>query len=244
MPAEIDQHATIRARAVIAQLLEDRPEFRDVKNKQVQELIPFLEIEEDSQEWLPQFEGNSRSLASLWRNVVKEGDSQPPLLTVAPEPEHLVSSKAAKRANSSPTKAALKEQVVEPLESYTIVSQVAEQEANQLQLAPASDLAASSTGERALAASRALAEQFAIVQYHEQMLEQTNRSVEELSEALAQARQRQTDATHAYTSSLEELARLMATSLGPRANEFGKLFSRVVNTVGSNPGSNLTGKQR
>lgn len=254
MPA-LDERATRQARAALLQLLEERPEFKDTKNNQIHDLIPFLEIEEDSAEWLPQFESNTRALSTIWHNVIKNGGevqaepapAEPKQNGSAPQPKieaQVVEAApappkpkpaSAPKASAKPAEKPRPEKKAEaqPVPAETVVpveGEVVEPIHYELivQSGPRS------LAEQTLQASRALAEQFAIVQYHEQMLEQANHTIEELNGALARAKQSQSNATQAYTNSLEDLARLMASSLGPKATDFSKLLARVIG--GNQPG--------
>jgi outer membrane biosynthesis protein TonB len=251
MPAVIDEKATEQARAAIAQLLEDRPEFRDTKNSQVQDLMMFLEVEEGSEEWLPQFEDNTRALSNIWHNVIKEG-----VKPLTPKEEVAIPAPVQPKTNGNGTAprkpAALKAEAPKPKKEETPKPKPETKPENRREEKPAPvvtpeavtveaeviepvhyDLVLRSgppqvMEERALQTSRALAEQFSIVQYYEQMIEQANQTVEELNEALARAKQGQANAAQAYANALEDLARLMATSLGPKASDFSKLLARVV----------------
>jgi hypothetical protein len=238
----LDDKVTEQARTALTQLLEERPEFRDGKNRQIQDLIPFLEIEEGSHEWLPHFTNNTRALSTIWHSVIKNGGEGKPSAEVSTVPEPAPTRRnATPRANTKAKPKPTEKSVSPPnsadqlelLTSEQVEGEVVEPVRYELvvQSGPPPTLE-----ERTLQASRALADQFAIVQYHEQMLEQSNRTVEELADALAQARQSQTNAAQAYANSLEDLAKLMATSLGPKAGEFSKLLARVV-------GNSLPGKK-
>lgn len=267
MPA-IDEKVTRQARAAISQLLEERPEFRDSKSNQIHDLIPFLDIEEDSAEWLPSFNDNTRALSAIWHSVLKNEPEKPAPAPVPVQAKFAVSngntnngngvvkkpvSKAATPA-PAPTPVA---KAVTPAPKAEEVAPKPKQEKETRREEPPAPVATpipveaeviepvqyelvvrsgppQVLEERSLQASRALAEQFAIVQYHEQMLEQSNRTLEELNESIARAKESQVNAAQAYANSLEDLARLMATSLGPKATDFSKLLARMVG--GSQPG--------
>ncbi len=233
----VNELVTRRAQRALGQLLEERPEFKDNKSNSIQDLIPFLEIEEGSQDWLPDFEGNTRALSLIWQSVIKNGPPKtnpseearpavPPVeikTKLRQSPRTIRKSPENNRENSSQTPVEnnlpLEGEVISPEEFNLMVSGK-----NSSPQVP---------DERAIQTSRALAEQFTIVQYYEQMLEQTQQQVEEMTGALARAKKDQLNAAQAYANSLEDLARLMASSLGPKASEFSKLFSRVIGNPNS-----------
>jgi hypothetical protein len=84
--------------------------------------------------------------------------------------------------------------------------------------------------EQAIMQSKALAEQFAIVKHHEIALRQAAISIEEATEALNRARQSHANAITAYSNALEDLARMLASSLGTKTTEFTKLLTKVATT--------------
>lgn len=88
--------------------------------------------------------------------------------------------------------------------------------------------------EQAFVQSKALAEQFAIVKHHEIALRQAAISIEEATEALNRARQSHGNAITAYNNALEDLARMLTSSLGAKATEFSKLMAKVATTGGDN----------
>ncbi len=241
------ERATNLAREAIARFLEERPDFRDTKRNSIEDLVMFLEVEEDSAEWLPQFAGSTRSLSNLWHSLARNAPIQTESdLTLVSQPSNESPKPKNKRVVSrvTPIVTAKSEDVTAPpplIEDVIVVTEdVPDQQSEQVKqelLTVGAELelvqADPTLPESAIQTSRAIAEQFALVKYREQQLSQVNRSVEELNEALARAKQQQADVLQAYTHSLEELAQLLATSLGPKAGDFGKLFSRVVNAAGN-----------
>lgn len=242
-----DEQATNLARAAITRFLEERPDFRDTKRNSIEDLVMFLEVEEDSAEWLPQFAGNTRSLSNLWHNLARNAPIQSESdLTLVSQPSgespkirsKRVSNRVAPVVNPKSVEVVAAPLSIEdtPIGTADIFIEKSD-ESNQELLPVEEELELVQTDpslpESAIQTSRAIAEQFALVKYREQQLSQVNRSVEELNEALARAKQQQADVLQAYTHSLEELAQLLATSLGPKAGDFGKLFSRVVNAAGN-----------
>jgi len=242
-----DERTTNLARSAISRFLEERPDFRDTKRNSIEDLVMFLEVEEDSAEWLPQFAGNTRSLSNLWHNLARtapvQTESDLPLVS---QPSNESPKTRNKRVGSRVTPAIPSQSedvLADPLPSKDIVTvtetvpedKIIETIQELLPVVAELELvqADPTLPESAIQISRAIAEQFALVKYREQQLSHVNRSVEELNEALARAKQQQADVLQAYTHSLEELAQLLATSLGPKAGDFGKLFSRVVNATGN-----------
>lgn len=273
----LDPNVREQVQTILRQLLEDRPYLRESRNVSVEDLLSFLEVEEDSSEWLPFFLENPRILMETWRKVqktespaletetatIQQASSEIELALTAKKEPTTLQDKAkptkksrivsAEKKTPAPTEKEPAEPVREaeiftaPAQTVVRVAEAGNEKTNNDSPAETSvyakaieptsynspikaELPAENNlaMEMALQASRALAEQFAIVQYYEQQLEKSNQSIEDLNKRLSQARQQQADTNEAYNSALEELAKLLATSLGTRAGEFTKLLNRVV----------------
>ncbi len=228
----VSDFATRQAQEALGQLLADRPEFKDNKTNSIHDLLPFLEIEEDSEKWLPLFNGNTRALSLIWQGVIKNGVSkQLPFEETAPLeklPEVKPKVRPAAKTSRKVPESALPNLDQDHPENL-IPAQDKLETTGQYEIVPATKPETNPVlDERSLQTSRALAEQFTIVQYYEHLFEKSQREVEEITLALAKAKQDQLNAGQAYANSLEDLARLMASSLGSKASEFSKLFTRVV----------------
>lgn len=208
-----------QARLAFRELLSERPEFMDTSRYSINDVVPFLEQEEGFPDWLSQYEGNMRALSSVWNQTAKQMKQAtppaPPIIAKPVETVKEVKPKATpiKKPVATPTPSIIQE-ATQVLESQQMV--VAKEE-----LSPAV------LEEQALQQSRALAEQFAIVKHHEIALKQATSSIEEATEALNRARQNHFNATTAYSNALEDLARMMASSLGIKATEFSKLIVKA-----------------
>jgi hypothetical protein len=103
---------------------------------------------------------------------------------------------------------------------------------NKTAIVPREEIPPAMLEEQAFVQSKALAEQFAIVKHHEIALRQAAISIEEATEALNRARQAHGNAITAYNNALEDLARMLTSSLGAKATEFSKLMAKVATSGG------------
>jgi len=208
---EAAANPTEQARGALRELLTERPEFIDTKRNNIRDLIPFLEEEDGFPIWLGHFEGNLRNLTTIWAQVAKQLQENPPIQEVINVVPEIVSPIPEKKVTRKTTPTAKAKPLVEENRQIVVVQ---EQVPAVLE-------------EQVIQAGRALAEQFAIVKHHEMALQQAARTIEEANEALALARQTYANSTTAYSNALEDLARLMANSLGTKATDFSKLMAKV-----------------
>ncbi|NWJ48336.1 MAG: hypothetical protein HXX08_20970 [Chloroflexi bacterium] len=193
------------ARSAFRSLLLERPEFMDTNRNHIQDVVPFLEEESGFPEWLTHYEGNNRALSGVWTSVIREIKKD----TSVKETESKIELPKPEKRTRTVTR---KPQNVEN-ENTAIV--------------PAIDNSPTLLEDQAIQSSRALAEQFAIVKHHELAIKQATQSIEQANEALVRARQDFAHATTAYTNALDDLARLLANSLGNKAGEFSKLLAKA-----------------
>jgi hypothetical protein len=203
------------ARIALRNLLIERPEFMDTSRNRIQDIVPFLEEEYGFPTWFSHYENNYRGLSSVWSQVIKQMKTEPPVQYAEPEPVVEVQPEpvAPAKTRSAPRKKATSKD--EPVVEETTALVVSYEESPVV------------LEEQLISASRALAEQFAIVKHHEQAMKQALQIIEDANEALVRARQSHANASTAYTNALEDLARLMANSLGNKAGDFSKLVAKA-----------------
>ncbi len=202
------------ARIALRNLLTERPEFMDTSRNRIQDIVPFLEEEFGFPTWFSHYENNYRGLSSVWTQVIKQMKTEPQLQfpevevpEIQAEPVAPTKTRAAPRKKAAPKAEPVLEDSTALVVSYEESPVVLE--------------------EQLITASRALAEQFAIVKHHEQAMKQAAQIIEDANEALVRARQSHANASTAYTNALEDLARLMANSLGSKAGDFSKLVAKA-----------------
>ncbi len=208
---EAAANPTEQARGALRELLTERPEFMDTKRNNIRDLIPFLENEDGFPAWLGHFEGSLRNLTTVWGQVAKQLQENPPVQEVVTSDPEIVTPTPEKKAARKTAPSAKAKPLIEENRQMVVVK---EQPPAVIE-------------EQVIQAGRALAEQFAIVKHHELALQQAARTIEEANEALNLARQTYANSTTAYSNALEDLARLMANSLGTKATDFSKLMAKV-----------------
>jgi chaperonin GroEL (HSP60 family) len=210
------------ARDAFRELLTERPDFIDTARYSINEVVPFLEQEDGFPKWLGYFENNMRALSAVWIQTAKQMKASSAMEKVDPKPV---------QATQNTAKVETPKQTVEEEAKPKTPKKPKESTAPVVDIKPAivlkDETPPAVLEEQAITQSRALAEQFAIVKHHEIALRQASMSIEEATEALNRARQSHANAITAYSNALEDLARMLASSLGAKTSEFTKLLAKV-----------------